>query len=214
MRFHCVTAVASASAGGAADALRAPSATTSAPTATKTNATDRLRDITFPFRPRVCCGRSKPRTRKIAKGASDLERCASAALGGTLTSKVLDLTPQLNDARSGVIPEHWPRREPVQTRRRPGPEATDTPVSHALSEAAMSLLASPQPAGIPAGLSRRRPGELLFDCGDRGILAKRKQPLFDVGDLGLEPADPRLPRPIRNRAEPCSFNRPTIRDSI
>src|SRR5262245_9633626 len=47
MRFHCVTAVASASAGGAADAPKTPSAPRSAPTATVTNKTDRLRAI-FP----------------------------------------------------------------------------------------------------------------------------------------------------------------------
>src|SRR5262245_893898 len=45
MRFHCVTELAFASAGGAADARKPPSAPTTAPTATATNQTDRLRAI-------------------------------------------------------------------------------------------------------------------------------------------------------------------------
>jgi uncharacterized protein DUF2252 len=48
MRFHCVTAVASASAGGAADALRTPSAPTHAQTAAAMNQTERLRAILPP----------------------------------------------------------------------------------------------------------------------------------------------------------------------
>src|SRR6188472_1660487 len=45
MRFHWVTAVASAVAGGAADAPKTPSAPTNAPTATAMSQTERLRDI-------------------------------------------------------------------------------------------------------------------------------------------------------------------------
>jgi hypothetical protein len=42
MRFHCITAVASAVAGGAADAPTMPDVPRSAPIATAMNQTDRL----------------------------------------------------------------------------------------------------------------------------------------------------------------------------
>jgi len=56
MRFHCVTAPASAPAGGAADAPRTPSAPISAQSATVASQTDRLRAIprALLLTPKVC----------------------------------------------------------------------------------------------------------------------------------------------------------------
>src|ERR1044072_5051169 len=50
MRFHCVTALASASARGAADAPMTPSAPRSAPRANVASHADRRRDIVLPPR--------------------------------------------------------------------------------------------------------------------------------------------------------------------
>jgi hypothetical protein len=99
MRFHCVTAVASASAGGAADARRAPNATRSANNVRATVA---------------CATRRRPRsTSWVCIPSSDLPPKSVPRQSLLLVRADCNHRSQSNFSpcrHSGVIPEHWPRR--------------------------------------------------------------------------------------------------------